>query len=103
MSHPVFDISGRTALITGSSRGIGRALAQGLHDAGCDVVLHGRDAAAAERAAGAFSAWVHERTPAGRWGRVEELVGTLLFLVSPAADHVNGQIIYVDGGMSSVL
>ena len=51
----------------------------------------------------AFSAWVRERTPAGRWGRVEELVGTLLFLVSPAADYVNGQIIYVDGGMSSVL
>ncbi len=50
----------------------------------------------------AFSAWVRERTPAGRWGRVEELVGTLLFLVSPAADYVNGQIIYVDGGMSSV-
>ena len=51
----------------------------------------------------AFSAWVRGRTPAGRWGRVEELVGTLLFLVSPAADYVNGQIIYVDGGMSSVL
>ena len=246
MSHPVFDIGGRTALVTGSSRGIGRALAQGLHEAGCDVVLHGRDAGAVESAAaelgarhvafdvtdaaavargvaqagpldilvnnagiqhrrpllelseddwrrvldtnltsaflvaravapemvargrgkivnvaslqarlarpgiGAYAAskgglamltrsmcaewgpagvqanaiapgyfatdltralvedvrfdgWVRERTPAGRWGRVEELVGTLLFLVSPAADYVNGQIIYVDGGMSSVL
>src|SRR4051795_3839754 len=51
MSHPVFDISGRTALVTGSSRGIGRALAQGLHEAGCTVVLHGRDPAGAERAA----------------------------------------------------
>jgi gluconate 5-dehydrogenase len=251
MSPPVFDISGRTALVTGSSRGIGRALAQGLHDAGCTVVVHGRDAAAAERAAaelpgahhvafdvvdadaiergiaaaqdavgpldilvnnagiqhrvpmlelaeadwrrvvdtnltGAFlvaravaggmiergrgkivnvaslqadlarpgigayaaakggvkmltrsmcaewgpagvqanaigpgyfetdltralvederfSSWVRGRTPAGRWGRVEELVGTLLFLVSPAADYVNGQIVYVDGGMASVV
>ena len=246
MSHPVFDIGGRTALVTGSSRGIGRALAQGLHEAGCDVVLHGRDAGAVERAAaelgarhvafdvtdaaavargverparstsssttrasstaqpllelseddwrrvldtnltsaflvaravaremvangrgkivnvaslqaqlarpgiGAyaaskgglamltrsmcaewgpagvqanaiapgyfatdltralvedeqFDAWVRERTPAGRWGRVEELVGTLLFLVSPAADYVNGQIVFVDGGMSSVV
>ena len=51
MPHPVFDISGRTALVTGSSRGIGRALAQGLHDAGCSVIVHGRDVAAAERAA----------------------------------------------------
>ena len=251
MSHPVFDISGRTALVTGSSRGIGRALAQGLHDAGCTVVVHGRDAAAAERVAAGlpgahhvafdvvdadaiergiaaaqdavgpldilvnnagiqhrvpmlelaeadwrrvvdtnltgaflvaravaggmiergrgkivnvaslqadlarpgigayaaakggvkmltrsmcaewgpagvqanaigpgyfetdltralvederFSSWVRGRTPAGRWGRVEELVGTLLFLVSPAADYVNGQIVYVDGGMASVV
>ena len=246
MSHPVFDISGRTALVTGSSRGIGRALAHGLREAGCDVVVHGRDAAAAARTAAelgarhvafdvtdaeavarsvaeagpldilvnnaglqhrqpllelsaddwrrvvdadltgaflvareaargmiergrgkivnvaslqaqlarpgisayaaakgglklltqgmcaewgpagvqanaigpgyfetdmtralvedeAFSAWVRGRTPAGRWGRVEELVGTLLFLVSPAADYVNGQIVYVDGGMTAVV
>ena len=251
MPHPVFDISGRTALVTGSSRGIGRALVQGLHDAGCSVVVHGRDAAAAQHAAaelpgahhvafdvadaaqvargvaaaeeaagpldilvnnagmqhrepllelaeadwrrivdvnltsaflvsravaggmvlrGAgkivnvcslqaqlarpgiaayaatkgglkmltrgmcaewgpagvqanaigpgyidtdltralvederFSAWVRGRTPAGRWGRADELVGALLFLVSPASDYVNGQVLYVDGGMSAVV
>jgi gluconate 5-dehydrogenase len=50
-----------------------------------------------------FSAWVRGRTPAGRWGSVADLVGPLLFLASPASDFVNGQIIYVDGGMSSVL
>ncbi len=50
-----------------------------------------------------FSAWVRGRTPAGRWGRVEDLVGALIFLASPASDFVNGQIIYVDGGMTSVL
>jgi gluconate 5-dehydrogenase len=50
-----------------------------------------------------FSAWVRGRTPAGRWGNVADLVGPLLFLASPASDFVNGQIIYVDGGMSSVL
>ncbi len=50
-----------------------------------------------------FSAWVRERTPAGRWGQVEDLVGTLVYLVSPASAFVNGQIVYVDGGMSSVL
>lgn len=43
MSHPLFDISGRTALVTGSSRGIGLALARGLAEAGCTVVLNGRD------------------------------------------------------------
>ena len=50
-----------------------------------------------------FDAWVRGRTPARRWGRPEELVGTAVFLASPASDYVNGQIIYVDGGMSSVL
>jgi gluconate 5-dehydrogenase len=50
-----------------------------------------------------FSAWVRKRTPAGRWGAVDDLVGALLFLASPASDFVNGQVLYVDGGMLSVL
>lgn len=50
-----------------------------------------------------FDAWVRGRTPAGRWGRVEDLVGTLVYLVSPASDFVNGQIVHVDGGMLAVL
>jgi gluconate 5-dehydrogenase len=50
-----------------------------------------------------FSEWVRGRTPAGRWGQVDELVGVLLFLVSPASDYVCGQMLYVDGGMSAVV
>ncbi|MDQ0751872.1 gluconate 5-dehydrogenase [Streptomyces africanus] len=256
MSHPTFDIAGKTALVTGSSRGIGKALAAGLLEAGCTVVLNGRDGVALETtraefaalhgdrvhaaafdatdpaavAAGVagieeetgpiailvnntgaqhrsplleftdedwhrlldtnltsaflvgrevarrmaprghgkivnicslqsevvrpgiapyaatkgglkmltkgmcadlgplgiqvngigpgyfdteltsalvadeeFSAWVRGRTPAGRWGTVEDLVGALIFLSSPASDFVNGQVLYVDGGMLSVL
>ncbi|MER5182345.1 SDR family oxidoreductase [Streptomyces sp. NPDC002896] len=256
MSHPIFDVTGKVALVTGSSRGIGRALAKGLLEAGCTVVLNGRDAVTleatrkelAETFGGAvlaeafdvtdsaaiadavtriedragpvdilvnntgaqlrapftdfteedwhglldtnltsaflvgrevarrmvprrhgkiinicslqseavrpgiapysatkgglkmltkgmcadlgphgiqvngigpgyfdteltsalvadeeFSAWVRKRTPAGRWGKVEDLVGALLFLSSPASDFVNGQLLYVDGGMLSVL
>jgi gluconate 5-dehydrogenase len=47
----------------------------------------------------AFTAWVKQRTPAGRWGDVAELQGVALFLASDASSYVNGQIIYVDGGM----
>ncbi|WP_328316643.1 SDR family oxidoreductase [Streptomyces sp. NBC_00388] len=50
-----------------------------------------------------FSSWVRGRTPAGRWGRTGDLVGGVLYLASPAADFVSGQILYVDGGMTSVL
>lgn len=256
MAHPLFDIAGRVALVTGSSRGIGHAVARGLAEAGCTVVLNSRDGAATKAAAeelaaatGAsthaeafdvtdgeavaaavdriestvgpidilvnnagtqfrapltefpdhewdrvmatnltsafrvgrevarrmvprgkgkivnicsllseqaragvspyaaskgglkmltkgmcadlgphgiqvngvspgyfttelnaalvadaeFDAWVRRHTPAGRWGDVHELIGAVLFLCSPAADFVNGHLITVDGGMSSVL
>jgi len=46
-----------------------------------------------------FDAWLKARTPAGRWGRPEELVGTLVYLCSEAASFVTGQIVYVDGGI----
>ena len=47
-----------------------------------------------------FSAWLEKRTPAGRWGDVEELVGAAVFLASNASSFVNGQTIYVDGGIT---
>jgi gluconate 5-dehydrogenase len=50
-----------------------------------------------------FSAWLEKRTPAGRWGNVEELIGAAIFLASPASSFVNGHILYVDGGITSVL
>jgi gluconate 5-dehydrogenase len=50
-----------------------------------------------------FNAWVVGRTPARRWGKPGELIGTAVFLASAASDYVNGQIIYVDGGMLAVL
>ena len=50
-----------------------------------------------------FDAWVKSRTPARRWGKPEELAGTAIYLSSAASAYVNGQIIYADGGMISVL
>ena len=50
-----------------------------------------------------FDAWLKKRTPAGRWGRVEDLHGAAVFLASGASDFVNGQILYVDGGLLAVI
>ena len=51
----------------------------------------------------AFSDWLCRRTPTGRWGRVEELVGAAIFLSSDAASFVNGTVVYVDGGITASL
>ncbi len=51
----------------------------------------------------AFSDWLAKRTPAGRWGNVEELVGACIFLSSAASSFVNGTTIYVDGGITASL
>ena len=50
-----------------------------------------------------FSTWLEKRTPAGRWGNVEELVGAAVFLASDASSFVNGHILYVDGGITAVI
>ena len=50
-----------------------------------------------------FSSWLEKRTPAGRWGTVDELQGAAIFLASDASSFINGHILYVDGGITSVL
>jgi gluconate 5-dehydrogenase len=50
-----------------------------------------------------FSTWLEKRTPAGRWGQVNELVGACIFLASDASSFVNGHTLYVDGGITASL
>ncbi|RMH61732.1 MAG: SDR family oxidoreductase [Bacteroidetes bacterium] len=50
-----------------------------------------------------FNAWICARTPARRWGRPEELIGAAVFLASAASSFVNGQVLYVDGGVLAAL
>jgi gluconate 5-dehydrogenase len=48
-----------------------------------------------------FDIWLKKRTPAGRWGDLDELKGAAIFLAADASSYVNGQIIYIDGGLLS--
>jgi gluconate 5-dehydrogenase len=50
-----------------------------------------------------FDGWVKSRTPSRRWGTPADLIGTAVYLSSSASDYVNGQIIYVDGGMIAAM
>ena len=50
-----------------------------------------------------FDQFICGRTPAGRWGTTDDLVGPTVFLASPASDFVNGHILYVDGGILAYL
>jgi gluconate 5-dehydrogenase len=50
-----------------------------------------------------FSDWITRRTPARRWGQVDDVVGPAIWLASAASDFVNGQVIYVDGGLTAVI
>jgi gluconate 5-dehydrogenase len=50
-----------------------------------------------------FTAWLEKRTPAGRWGNVDELIGAAVFLAGPASSFINGHTLYVDGGITTSL
>jgi gluconate 5-dehydrogenase len=50
-----------------------------------------------------FDSWLCKRTPANRWGDPKELIGTLIYLSSEASSFINGQIIYVDGGITACI
>lgn len=50
-----------------------------------------------------FNSWICKRTPAGRWGTVGDLTGPVQWLASAGSDYVNGQTIFIDGGMTAVV
>jgi gluconate 5-dehydrogenase len=50
-----------------------------------------------------FNEFIINRTPAGRWGKPDDLAGTAVFLASSASDFVNGQVVYVDGGILATI
>ncbi|WP_157156862.1 MULTISPECIES: SDR family oxidoreductase [unclassified Diaminobutyricimonas] len=50
-----------------------------------------------------FNSWILGRTPANRWGTTTDIVGPALWLASDASNFVNGQVVFIDGGMTVVV
>ena len=50
-----------------------------------------------------FDRFIRSKTPAQRWGKTEDLMGLAVFLASPASDFINGQVIYIDGGITAYI
>ncbi|MBE5860320.1 MAG: gluconate 5-dehydrogenase [Butyrivibrio sp.] len=46
-----------------------------------------------------FDRFIRSKTPAQRWGKTEDLMGLAVFLASSASDFINGQVVYIDGGI----
>lgn len=50
-----------------------------------------------------FNSWILGRTPAARWGTTDDLIGPAVWLASAGSNYVNGQTIFIDGGMTAVV
>ena len=50
-----------------------------------------------------FDRFIRSKTPAQRWGETDDLMGLAVFLASPASDFINGQVVYIDGGITAYI
>jgi len=50
-----------------------------------------------------FDRFIRSKTPAQRWGETDDLMGLAVFLSSPASDFINGQVVYIDGGITAYI
>jgi len=115
----LFSLNAKVSLVTGAARGIGRSMAIGLAEAGSDLmlvdVLEDRIKQTSEEVSkktGFFVTdltasvwetkekreWIESRIPLGRPGTPDDIVETIVYLVSPASDYLTGRVIFLDGG-----
>jgi len=103
MKNTIFDLTGRVALVTGGSKGIGHAIARGLARAGAELFICSRNQDSLRTAAEAIrqEADVRVEYAAADMGQPDELAGPALLLASEAGSYITGTCLIVDGGALS--
>jgi NAD(P)-dependent dehydrogenase (short-subunit alcohol dehydrogenase family) len=102
----LFDMSGKVAVVTGSSRGIGRAIAEQMAEHGANVVISSRKQAVCDEVAKSINDKAGKRvalalaarSPLLRIGEPDEIAGAAVFLASRAGSFTTGQTLVIDGG-----
>ncbi len=104
MSSSLFDLHDKVALVTGATRGLGRAIAERMAEAGAQIIVSSEDAANCESAAAELldNPKVMVRrlalTPLRRAGEPDEIAGVAVMPAAPAGAFITGQNLIVDGG-----
>src|SRR5260221_294632 len=116
----MFDLTGKAALVTGASGGIGGAIARALHGQGAIVTLSGTRAEALEQLKTSLVEDAHVgttmtdvltedqkkailgRVPADRLGTPEEIAAGAVYLASDEAAYITGQTLHINGGMAMI-
>ena len=103
----IIDLTGRKAVVTGSTGGIGRAIAEGLARAGAAVVVNVgwmTQIATAQgitigQAEAQFIATMRPTSLINRFSTTEEVANMVVYVCSPQASATSGAALRVDGGV----
>jgi NAD(P)-dependent dehydrogenase (short-subunit alcohol dehydrogenase family) len=109
MTDPLFSVADRVVLVTGGSRGLGRAMCLGLAERGARVVIRVNSIICGTFDTDAAAGFVHNADllpeilrpiALGRIGRPEEILGAVVYLLSDASTYTTGSLMTIDGGVS---